>query len=188
MNTIYLATYRLLLRLAPRSFRQRYGDDMIAMVRDKLDSARSRRKLGVGFKELVDLLRTIWRERRRATAGLPRSTHAPWTRTLGADIRSAFRSVLHRPAQAALIVAVLAVGLGAATAMFSVVDAVLLKPLPYPHGRALVRISEAEPARNLTGASFPALEEWSNLSSLSQTGAMTSQQLLFQTGPTPERA
>ena len=55
-------------------------------------------------------------------------------------LRSAFRSLRAHPAFSALIVALLALGLGANTAIFSVVHAVLLKPLPYPAPGELVLI------------------------------------------------
>src|SRR5262245_48293151 len=48
-----------------------------------------------------------------------------------ANVRLALRSLVKRPAFFALVVAVLAIGVGANTAIFSVVDAVLLRPLPY---------------------------------------------------------
>src|SRR5262245_21941500 len=47
------------------------------------------------------------------------------------NLRLAVRSLVKRPAFFALVVAVIAIGVGANTAIFSVVDAVLLRPLPY---------------------------------------------------------
>src|SRR5215212_837420 len=58
------------------------------------------------------------------------------------DIRFAVRSLLRTPAFSVVAVATLALGIGATTAMFSVVNGVLLRGLPYPHAERLVWISE----------------------------------------------
>jgi putative ABC transport system permease protein len=54
-----------------------------------------------------------------------------------ADIREAFRRVARQPVFAMLVVVTLALGIGAAAAMFAVVHGVLLKPLPYANPQAL---------------------------------------------------
>jgi len=59
---------------------------------------------------------------------------------LGRDLRFAFRSLRRNAGFAAVAVLSLALGIGAATAIFSVVHAVLLKPLPYPQAERLVRV------------------------------------------------
>ena len=53
-------------------------------------------------------------------------------------LRLAFRSLRHRPGYAAVVVGILALGIGACAAIFSLVDAVLLRPLPYDHTASLV--------------------------------------------------
>ena len=61
------------------------------------------------------------------------------------DIRYGLRQLLRSPAFAAAAIATLAVGIGANTAIFSFVDAVLLKPLPYPHPERIVSVFERSP-------------------------------------------
>src|SRR5215471_9937173 len=56
------------------------------------------------------------------------------------DLRQAVRTVRKSPGFSALVVLVLAVGIGANTAIFSVVDGVLLKPLPFANGARLVAV------------------------------------------------
>lgn len=58
------------------------------------------------------------------------------------DLRFALRQFARRPGFAATAVLVLALGLGANTAIFSVVNALLLRPLPYPHAERIVALNE----------------------------------------------
>ncbi|NIP59689.1 MAG: hypothetical protein GWM92_15365, partial [Gemmatimonadetes bacterium] len=62
-----------------------------------------------------------------------------------ADLRGAFRRLRRDPAFAGLVVLTLAVGIGANTAIFSVVQGVLLRPLPYPDADRLVHLWETNP-------------------------------------------
>ena len=57
---------------------------------------------------------------------------------IGQDLKFAVRSLLKRPSFPILVVATLALGIGAATAIFSIVDAILLRPLPFPAPERLV--------------------------------------------------
>src|SRR5438105_1281221 len=65
--------------------------------------------------------------------------------TLLSDVRHAFRMIAKQPGFAALAILAFALGIGANVAIFSVVNAVLLRPLPYPHSERLINIREKTP-------------------------------------------
>ena len=62
--------------------------------------------------------------------------------SIGRDLRYAVRSLLSRPAFALTVIATLALGIGANTAIFTLVDALLLRPLPVAHPEQLVIVSD----------------------------------------------
>src|ERR1051326_6428969 len=63
------------------------------------------------------------------------------------DLRNGVRLLSHAPGVSALAVIALGLGIGAAVGIFSVVDAVLLKALPFPHSGRLLAIYEKNPAQ-----------------------------------------
>ncbi len=65
-----------------------------------------------------------------------------------ADLRFALRLHLRRPAATLLVLATLGLGIGASTAIFSVIRPALLEPLPYPAGSRLVRLWEPDRGRD----------------------------------------
>ena len=69
------------------------------------------------------------------------STRWVWWDNLSADIRYAFRGLLKVPGFTLAVLATLALGIGANTAIFTVINTVLLHPLPYPDSNRIVDIS-----------------------------------------------
>jgi putative ABC transport system permease protein len=68
-----------------------------------------------------------------------------WMENLLRDFRYGMGSLAREPGFAAVTVGLLALGIGANSAMFSIVDAVLLKPLPFPEPERMVRVWETPP-------------------------------------------
>src|SRR5579871_4010730 len=74
---------------------------------------------------------------------------ASWTfaslETFAQDVRYGLRAIRRSPGFAGVVLLTLALGIGANTAIFSVVNAVLLRPLPFPAAERLVQLGEADP-------------------------------------------
>ena len=68
-----------------------------------------------------------------------------WVETLIADLTYGTRALFKHPGYALLAVLTLGLGIGANTAIFSVINGVLLKPLPYEHGNRLVIVQQSRP-------------------------------------------
>ena len=88
----------------------------------------------------------------------------PWIDGIWQDVRHGCRTLCKGPAFAAVVIATLAIGIGGTTAVFSVLQAVLLAPLPYEQPGQLVRFYQQEPDKPatrhyLTGVHFSSLRD-----------------------------
>jgi putative ABC transport system permease protein len=80
--------------------------------------------------------------------------------TFGQDIRYGFRMLWKSPGFTLVTVLALALGIGANTAIFSVVNTVLLRPLPYPNGERIVFIGEWSQQVPEMSVSYPNYQDW----------------------------
>lgn len=76
------------------------------------------------------------------------------------DVRFAVRSLLKAPAFTVVAILVIAVGIGANTAVFSVINTVLLKPLTYPDPQSLVHLMNTGDQGSFPGANVPKFNIW----------------------------
>ncbi|MFG1691458.1 ABC transporter permease [Gemmatimonadota bacterium] len=185
--------YRALLRTAPTGFREAHGADLAELFGDLYSEAlrtggvpaalslwlRSTRSL------IVCVFAEYWEGARRerpdrgmgrGKAGTGGPDHPEGPRVgrprnpldpLRQDLRFALRSFLRRPGLTAAAILILGVGIGATTTIYSVVDTVMLRPLPYPDPGKLVYLGAGiRPLRYV--------EWWDNLESYDALGAATS--------------
>ncbi|HKO14311.1 MAG TPA: ABC transporter permease [Acidobacteriaceae bacterium] len=99
---------------------------------------------------------TFLKEKQREQRGV--LSLAEW----GRDVRFGMRMLTKRPALNAAMILALALGIGANTTVFSVVDAVLLRPLPYAHPERLVEVQSADEMAGFEGGSvsYPDFFDW----------------------------
>jgi predicted permease len=145
---------RLLALVRRRQIERDLRDEVafhLAMREEQLRAAgvadadlRARQRFGSASR-IVEDLRTAW-------------ALAPRLGALGRDFRYAARTLRHSPAFAGVVVLTLALGIGANTAFFSVVNAVLIRPLGYAHADRLVSLHEAFPQARIDRLPFSALD------------------------------
>src|SRR5262245_33977350 len=82
--------------------------------------------------------------------------YGAWLDVVARDVRFVFRTLTKDPGFAVAVVLTLALGIGGNTAVFSVVDQLLLRPLPYPDGDQLVMVEESRVGPNSRADVSPA--------------------------------
>jgi putative ABC transport system permease protein len=135
------ACVQLAAILAPRDLRARWREEWLA----EIDHSTSRYVLRRGLGAPLDALLLRWTTRAPGLATRGESARdgglggrVPWR--LGQDLRHAGRLIWRRPGVAILVVLTLAIGIAGATTTFSVADAILWHPLPFPHANRFVRL------------------------------------------------
>jgi putative ABC transport system permease protein len=104
------------------------------------------------------------------------------------DTRYAIRQLLKNPAFALVAIVTIALGTGATSAMFSVINGVLLRPLPYPEPERLVRVIEVLPRLGRFAVAPATFLDWrAQTTTLEHTVAMTAGSATLMTGDGPER-
>lgn len=126
-----LKLYRWFLRLYPAEFRENYAGPMESEFRDELTESSG-----------VWTLSVLWI---RLLADLASSIPVQVSREVGQDIKYTFRLWAGRPLHTAFAIAALAIGIGANTGVFSVVNALLLRSLPFREPDRLAVLREFFP-------------------------------------------
>src|SRR5215470_9954856 len=78
------------------------------------------------------------------------------------DIRFAIRMMMRTPGFTSIAIVVLALGIGATTAIFSIASVPLLRPLPYPAADRIVWLWDVQPQIDRAQVSFPEFADWRN--------------------------
>jgi predicted permease len=157
--------YRVLLALAPRQLRARHGAAMEELFTEHLAAARRRGRAALlaawvrAAADLADARVASWRAPRvPLTVPLDERT----TIMAGSDVRYAWRALRRQPGATALVVLMLALGIAANVAVFTLVNGLFLRPFPFPQPDRLVYINTAAPKWNLdvVGINYPDFDRW----------------------------
>ena len=153
--------YRQLLRAYPRGFRALFGAEMIETFRQLRANTRKRRgSLAVLILWLTvswDTVSTGLAERKRMRE--PNRFRNPVPYVLH-DLRYGLRALRKNPGFAAAAVFTLALGIGATTTVFSQLNGMLIRPLPYADHEQLVQLSETAPGISSMDLSYPDFHYW----------------------------
>jgi putative ABC transport system permease protein len=138
--------YRALLRLLPFDFRSDFGPEMEMVFREQREEAQRSGAKGV-FR--------LWWE---TVSGIFRTAPREHVAMFAQDAGFALRMMRKNPGFTLAAILTLALGIGANSAIFSVVNAVLLKPLPYEHGDRLLVVQQQAPKAGLLDQPFSVQE------------------------------
>lgn len=159
--------YTVMLRLAPSQLHAKHGEEMTAMFVEALRDAERRgyaAVVHVWLRAAADMAGAWPREikrraRRRGRVGMPREGRPIM---IGSDIRYAVRSLSRQTFATGLVLAMLAIGIAANVAVFSLVNGIFLRPFPFNDPERLMFVNEKAPKWNLdvVGINFPDFDQW----------------------------
>jgi len=163
--------FAVLLRAYPREFRDRYAGELLAFFRHERNHPRfgrgPLRPLRFWSSTLRDLARTAATERLLFLSSPSRANRATIMHTFSGllfDLRYAVRSLRATPAVTTTALLVLTLGIGVSTAIFSVVDAIVLRGLPFADPDRLMAITETElPGGRRLPAAYPNFADWARM-------------------------
>ena len=142
--------YRSLLRLFPFDFRREFESEMEQTFQEQHEEVKRR-------GDRIGLLRLWW----DTLAGIVTTAPAEHVSMLRQDVRYAFRMMRKNLGYTIVAATTLALGIGANTAIVSVINTVLLKPLPYEHGNELVMLDHRSERTGLSaGFSVPEVNDY----------------------------
>ena len=149
--------FRLLLKAFPGGFRETHGDEMTELFRRQRDEARGH--FGSVAKLWISVIADMMRHGVSVRFGTRRSLRQMVALP---SVRITLRSLLRTPGFTAVVVLTLGIGIGATTAIFSVVDAVLINPLPYPTADRLqmIWVTNPQQGREKDVTSYPNFIDW----------------------------
>lgn len=146
-NSFSERLFGVVMRLFPFDFQTNYGGEMAGVFRDQHRDAEEQGG--------ITGLARLWAE---TISGVVRTAPREHWEILKQDCAYAFRMMRKNIGFTAIAILTLTLGIGANTAIFSVVNAVLLRPLPYPHGEQLIFVRQQEPRIGTDDLGFSVLE------------------------------
>ncbi len=179
------ALYRWLLKLFPQAFRAAHGAQMEELFMKMLrESAGWNGRYAVWCRAIGDVAWGALAERIRPRPLRMRALAPDFAQ----DAHFAARALKRSPGISAVAVLTLAMGIGANTAVFSVVQAVLLAPLPYPEPERLVQLGETSTSELRFGqTSMPNFLDWRESQVFSEMAAYFPWRRTLTGGELPER-
>ena len=141
--------------------RQARNTELARELRDHLElEAEEQRDAGLTPQEAASAAHRALGDTLKIEEDVRAAWGLQWLETLTQDLRYALRMLRKSPGFTAVAVFTLGLGIGANTAVFSLVNGVLLNPLPYPHPEQVVSVGVSEPGGGENNVSYPDFLDW----------------------------